>query len=512
MSASKTAKHIANQSCEECGRAVSAPSEADRIEMVLDPVTRELHEQSTVYEEPVTGRSLCLDCWQEGNALCADCEEPFPHSELNPDEAARANDPGNLTEAGEFYCPGCIAARPGTTASKAAAKTIDGIGAGLRAAIEREAMWQSTLRENYGDDFGAWLAYSDMYGLAGRLGFTTAEDAWEANPTIQGSTDPRDFKVVPAGEPMDIRVDAALGWDPCEDCGSNEEPCDCRRRAEAKPPTLKAPREAIIYEPAIRERLREDFWPKVRCSQCGATRLPEKMEAGSDGKRVCLNGCRIIREPSTMERVKKFIGLSHRVERAFRAAREMLDMGDLVIKESPPSMGGLDVYRKGPGYAEDRGDLEKVTFLNERGMEELGEWITNAARVARRIATTAYFVGEVFMPGLRTDPRHEGRMGHVVIGGDRGDVWATSAHADEKDSVEGVTLVDVEFRTTLDFSGIGSDELREEAEHVIQGSYDSVQEDTFMPTRSAARYDRTEMGLDRHRWSRHPQRQRLRRD
>ncbi len=125
-----------------------------------------------------------------------------------------------------------------TTISRVAVRVIDGIGARLMAAIEREAMWRSTLRDNYDDDFGQWLEYSDMYGLAGRLGFVTAEEAWEANPTIQGSTDPRDFKVVPDGGRMDLKVDAALGWDPCEECGSNEEPCECRRRAEARQPDL----------------------------------------------------------------------------------------------------------------------------------------------------------------------------------------------------------------------------------------------------------------------------------
>ncbi len=72
-------------------------------------------------------------------------------------------------------------------------------------------------------------------------------------------------------------------------------------------------------------------------------------------------------------------------------------------------------------------------------------------------------------------------MGSIVIGGDRGDVWAASAHADERDGVEGVTLVDVEFRTTLDLAGRPDNELREEVEHVIRDSYDSIQEDAFMP-------------------------------
>jgi len=185
-----------------------------------------------------------------------------------------------------------------------ATKVINGVASRLKAAIEKEAMWQSTLHENYDGDFGQWLVYSDMHGLAGRLGFTTAEEAWKANPTVQGSTDPTDFKIVPEGEQMDMELSAALSWT-CESCGSDTEPgvpCDCMRRPEARQPALKA----------------------------------------------------------------------------MKAARVILDMGDLVISESPPNMGGMDIHRK-----VGEGDLEKITFLNERGMDELGEWITNASRIAR---------------------------------------------------------------------------------------------------------------------------------
>jgi len=57
-------------------------------------------------------------------------------------------------------------------------------------------MWQARLRDNYDGDFGQWQDYSDTYGLAERLGFGSAKEAWEANPMVQGSTDPSDFRVV----------------------------------------------------------------------------------------------------------------------------------------------------------------------------------------------------------------------------------------------------------------------------------------------------------------------------
>ena len=134
----------------------------------------------------------------------------------------------------------------GMSACRTAKYIIDNIGVGLRVAIEREAMWRSTLRNNYDDNFSQWLSYSDMHGLAGRLGFATAEEAWEANPTIQGSTDPQDFKVVLEGEQMDMQLQAALGWDPCEQCGSNEEPCSCRLRPAPSQPPMSGVRKGLV--------------------------------------------------------------------------------------------------------------------------------------------------------------------------------------------------------------------------------------------------------------------------
>jgi hypothetical protein len=40
-------------------------------------------------------------------------------------------------------------------------------------------------------------AYCEVYNNHARLGFETPEQAWEVNPTIQGSTDPADYRVVP---------------------------------------------------------------------------------------------------------------------------------------------------------------------------------------------------------------------------------------------------------------------------------------------------------------------------
>lgn len=66
----------------------------------------------------------------------------------------------------------------------------------LTADLDVEALWKDNLQNVYEGDFETFRSYSDMYSLAERLGFTSAEEAWQANPFIQGSTNPEDYKVV----------------------------------------------------------------------------------------------------------------------------------------------------------------------------------------------------------------------------------------------------------------------------------------------------------------------------
>jgi hypothetical protein len=55
---------------------------------------------------------------------------------------------------------------------------------------------EQKLQSRY-DSFEEFKAYSDTWSLAKRLGFKTAEAAWESNPTVQSSVEPSDFcKVV----------------------------------------------------------------------------------------------------------------------------------------------------------------------------------------------------------------------------------------------------------------------------------------------------------------------------
>ena len=57
--------------------------------------------------------------------------------------------------------------------------------------------WQCSLRKNY-DSFSQFKYYSEMYGLHLRLGYKSAKNAWRANPLIQGSVIPSDFRKVKA--------------------------------------------------------------------------------------------------------------------------------------------------------------------------------------------------------------------------------------------------------------------------------------------------------------------------
>lgn len=55
--------------------------------------------------------------------------------------------------------------------------------------------YQCKLRESY-DSYSDFLEYSQLFGLAERLGYDSALDAWRDNPTIQGSTVPGDFRAL----------------------------------------------------------------------------------------------------------------------------------------------------------------------------------------------------------------------------------------------------------------------------------------------------------------------------
>lgn len=56
--------------------------------------------------------------------------------------------------------------------------------------------WRAMLRDNYDGSFCSFVGWDQDYGIASRLGFKSAREAWEANPLIEGSVNPSDLRVV----------------------------------------------------------------------------------------------------------------------------------------------------------------------------------------------------------------------------------------------------------------------------------------------------------------------------
>ena len=54
--------------------------------------------------------------------------------------------------------------------------------------------WCGKLRDQY-QNFAEFAHYAETYGLVARLGFDSAEAAWEANPVVEGSTTPADYRL-----------------------------------------------------------------------------------------------------------------------------------------------------------------------------------------------------------------------------------------------------------------------------------------------------------------------------
>lgn len=78
--------------------------------------------------------------------------------------------------------------------------------------------WQGKLHENY-VSFQEFFEYDKMYGLAKRLGFSSAVTAWNHNPVIQGGVNPSDFKLVSDGHTY---VTGMKGEFICPECGGNK--------------------------------------------------------------------------------------------------------------------------------------------------------------------------------------------------------------------------------------------------------------------------------------------------
>lgn len=66
--------------------------------------------------------------------------------------------------------------------------------------------WQGQLQDQY-DSFEEFDSASEIYGLALRLGFDSADDAWNKNPLVQGSVNPDDYCRVEQGVDISAKDD-----------------------------------------------------------------------------------------------------------------------------------------------------------------------------------------------------------------------------------------------------------------------------------------------------------------
>jgi hypothetical protein len=53
--------------------------------------------------------------------------------------------------------------------------------------------WQMRLKRVYVGNYAEWVHYAELRDLHTRLGYATPEEAWLANPVVQGSVIPEDY-------------------------------------------------------------------------------------------------------------------------------------------------------------------------------------------------------------------------------------------------------------------------------------------------------------------------------
>lgn len=67
----------------------------------------------------------------------------------------------------------------------------------------RDKYWRQKLQKVY-SDFEEFKQWDNIYSLAKRLGFRNAAEAWKTNPLIQGSTNPKDYRVIGKTNKMEV--------------------------------------------------------------------------------------------------------------------------------------------------------------------------------------------------------------------------------------------------------------------------------------------------------------------
>lgn len=78
-----------------------------------------------------------------------------------------------------------------------ASPKFSGCRMGIRHVRTRSGLmgWRTRLQENYGS-YDQWESYNRVYMLAEKLGYPDTLTAWDANPVVEGSTNPADYRKV----------------------------------------------------------------------------------------------------------------------------------------------------------------------------------------------------------------------------------------------------------------------------------------------------------------------------
>lgn len=76
--------------------------------------------------------------------------------------------------------------------------------------------WKAKVQDNY-ETLEELQEYDEIYGIAKRLGYNSAEELWNANPVISGSTDPKDLKVIKEATVSKKNIDKLLNLAKSED-------------------------------------------------------------------------------------------------------------------------------------------------------------------------------------------------------------------------------------------------------------------------------------------------------
>ena len=90
-----------------------------------------------------------------------------------------------------------------------------------------------------------------------------------------------------------------------------------------------------------------------------------------------------------------------------------------------------------------------------------------------------YKLDSLWLPHMSVNERYQDDLGKIVVGGDKGDVYAK--YAENKNG--GVLLSDVELHWGFNIT-LTDDEIYEEIDQIVSECWDSIGEDTFIPTKN----------------------------